>query len=41
MKKIVLKWTYYADIINVPDTIAESIHDHQRKFDEWLYDKNN
>lgn len=41
MKKIVLNWTYYADIIIVPDTIAESIHDYQRKFDEWLYDKNN
>lgn len=41
MKRIVLKWTYYADIISVPDTIAENIHEYQRMFDEWLYDKNN
>ncbi len=41
MKRVALQWTYSADIINVPDTIAENINDYQRKFDQWLYDKNN
>jgi hypothetical protein len=41
MKKVILKWEYDADIINVPDIIAENIYEYQIKFDKWIYDQNN
>ncbi|MDF2870497.1 MAG: hypothetical protein K0R05_2072 [Anaerocolumna sp.] len=39
MKQVILKWTYYSDIINVPNDIVEDIHEYQMKFDKWLSDK--
>lgn len=39
MKKVILKLTYSADIINVPNDIIVDIYDYQMKFDKWLSDK--
>lgn len=39
MKKVILKWMYYSDIIKVPNDIVEDIHGYQMKFDKWLSDK--
>ena len=41
LKKIVVKFTYDADIIQVPGEIARNIRKYQREFDKWLYDKEN
>lgn len=39
MKKVVVKMTYDADIIEVPDSIEKDIIKVQRKFDKWIHDK--
>lgn len=39
MKQIVIYNFHYADIIAVPDRIAENPRYFQRKFDQWIYDK--
>ncbi len=39
--KIALEFTYHTDIINVPEYIGINIRKYQRKFDKWLYDKDN
>ena len=39
--KVVLKFEYDADVIDVPDFIGNDINDYQEKFDEWLYDESN
>ena len=41
MKKIALKFTYYTDLIMVPDSVLQSIHEIRLEFDKWLYDKSN
>lgn len=41
MKKIALKFTYYTDLIMVPDSVSQNIHEIRLKFDKWLYDKSN
>lgn len=41
MKKIALRFTYYTDLIMVPDSVFENIHEIRSKFDKWLYDKSN
>lgn len=39
MKYILLQWTYYADIIIVPDYIEEKLSYYQVMFDTWISDK--
>ena len=39
MKAIALEFTFYTDVIEVPDNIAKNIRKNQSKFDEWLCDK--
>lgn len=39
--KVVVRMTYDADIIEVPNHIGENIKEYQAEFDEWLYNKNN
>ena len=41
MKAVAVEFTYYTDIIEVPDHIADSIRAVQGRFDQWIYDKNN
>lgn len=41
MVKVAIEFTYYVDIIEVPDYIAKDIKKYQRAFDKWLYDKDN
>lgn len=41
MKEILLYWGWDADLVKVPDCIADNLHVYQVKFDEWIYDKNN
>jgi hypothetical protein len=41
MKNILLQWTYYADIISVPNNIAENLAYYQQAFDKWLCNKEN
>ncbi|MBU5333900.1 hypothetical protein [Anaerocolumna aminovalerica] len=41
MKHILLQWTYYADIISVPDKIADNLVYYQMEFDKWISNKNN
>ena len=38
---IALEFTYYTDIISVPDGIAVKMKKFQRSFDKWLYNKDN
>lgn len=39
--KVVLEFTYDADIISIPDEKAvDDLKKYRNKFDEWLYDKN-
>lgn len=38
---IALEFTYYTDIIFVPDEIGKKISKYQQKFDKWLYNKDN
>lgn len=39
MRKIVVKMTYDADIIEVPDMIETKINKIQYQFDKWVHDK--
>ena len=39
MKKLVIHHTFDADIIVVPDKIADNCRLYQKKFDKWIYDK--
>lgn len=39
MKAVAVEFTYYTDIIEVPDHIADSIRAVQGRFDQWIYDK--
>lgn len=41
MARIALEFTYYTDIIEVPNFVEQNIVKYQREFDKWLYDKNN
>lgn len=41
MKHILIQWTYFADIVSVPDNIADNLRDYQISFDKWIGDKNN
>ena len=41
MAKMVLKFTFDADVIEVPDFIVKKRKFYQSKFDEWLFDENN
>lgn len=41
MKSVAIAFTFYTDIIQVPDHIADNIKVVQHRFDQWLYDKSN
>ena len=36
-----LVFDYYTDVINVPDEIGTQIKKYQKKYDKWLYNKDN
>lgn len=36
MKKVILKWSYYEDIILCPDYVAENLQEYQKQFDIWI-----
>lgn len=37
--RVALRFTYSADIAEIPDFIWNDIKNHVNKFDEWLYDE--
>ncbi len=39
--KVVLRFTYDADIIDVPEYVAVDLKSYQLKFDKWLFNKKN
>lgn len=39
--KVVVRMTYDADIIEVPNHIGNNIEKYQAEFDKWLYNKKN
>lgn len=41
MKKVAIEFTYYIDIIEVPDDILLNMKKYQKSFDKWIYDKTN
>lgn len=41
MKEIILYWGIDADLILVPNFIAEQLIIYQRKFDKWINDISN
>lgn len=36
VKKVILKWSYYEDIILCPDYVAENLQEYQEQFDIWI-----
>lgn len=36
VKKVILKWSYYEDIILCPDYVAENLREYQEQFDIWI-----
>mgnify|MGYP007114069741 FL=1 len=36
VKKVILKWSYYEDIILCPDYVAENLQEYQKQFDIWI-----
>lgn len=36
VKKVILKWSYYEDIILCLDYVAENLQEYQKQFDIWI-----